>query len=100
MTEVQAFRGTFSGAAPPADADLALQALWWAGKGDWERAHGCAQQREGDPDCDLVHAYLHRVEGDQANAAYWYRRAGQPVATGALDAEWDAIAARLLARTP
>jgi hypothetical protein len=27
-----------------------------------------------------VHAYLHRKEGDQDNAAYWFRRAGQPFA--------------------
>ena len=24
-----------------------------------------------------VHAYLHRKEGDQMNAAYWYDRAGK-----------------------
>jgi hypothetical protein len=45
-----------------------------------------------------VHAHLHRVEGDLANAAYWYRRAGHPVAAGAIAAEWEAIAAALLAR--
>ena len=45
-----------------------------------------------------VHAYLHRVEGDLPNAGYWYRTAGKPVATGALDDEWAAIAAELLAR--
>jgi hypothetical protein len=78
-------------------SNLALQALWWAGKGDWERAHQCAQQQEGDPACDWVHAYLHRVEGDLGNAGYWYRRAGKPAATGPLAAEWDAIAATLLA---
>jgi impB/mucB/samB family len=27
-----------------------------------------------------VHAYLHRKEGDQSNAAYWYSRAGKPFA--------------------
>jgi hypothetical protein len=39
---------------------------------------------------------LHRVEGDLPNAGYWYRAAGKPVATGTLEAEWDAIAAALL----
>jgi hypothetical protein len=43
-----------------------------------------------------VHAYLHRVEGDQDNAGYWYRRAGVPAATNALDDEWQRIAAALL----
>ena len=40
---------------------------------------------------------LHRCEGDDGNAAYWYRRAGRPAAVGALDPEWGAIAAALLA---
>jgi len=45
-----------------------------------------------------VHAYLHRKEGDLDNARYWYRKAKQPEATGALDEEWAAIADALLAR--
>ena len=93
---VDEFRQSLSEAAPPEGADLALQALWWAGKADWERAHRCAQQREGDPRCDLVHAYLHRQEGDAANARYWYRRAGRPFPEVSLEAEWQEIAARLL----
>ena len=43
-----------------------------------------------------VHAYLHRKEGDSGNAAYRYRRAGQPVASGSLEEEWNRIAAALL----
>ena len=38
-----------------------------------------------------VHAYLHRVEGDEGNAEYWYNRAVQPVCTTSLDAEWKAL---------
>jgi hypothetical protein len=44
-----------------------------------------------------VHAHLHRVEGDLANAGYWYRRADRPASEAALDAEWEEIAAALLA---
>ncbi len=95
---LEEFRRSLPGTSPPGQPDLAVQALWWAGRGDWERAHGCAQQREGDPSCDWVHAYLHRQEGDLANAGYWYRRAGQTVPTMPLDEEWAAIATRLLAR--
>jgi hypothetical protein len=40
---------------------------------------------------------LHRKEGDLSNAAYWYRRAGRPVATGSLEAELQVIGAALLA---
>jgi hypothetical protein len=96
MMTKEAFQHSLADAAPPAGLDLALQALWWAGKGDWSRAHGCAQQQEGNPRCDQVHAYLHREEGDLGNAGYWYRRAGQDFPTVSLQEEWAAIAARLL----
>ena len=43
-----------------------------------------------------VHAYLHRKEGDQSNAAYWYRRAGKPVCREPLETEWLAILNQLL----
>jgi len=89
--EVEEFQVSLFADAPQAEMSLPQQALWWAGKGNWERAHECVQQREGDPDCDLVHAYLHRLEGDLRNAAYWYRRAGHRVATDLLKAEWDAL---------
>ena len=46
---------------------------------------------------DWVHAYLHRKAGDEDNAAYWYRRAGQPICSAPLDAEWQAIASALIA---
>jgi hypothetical protein len=98
MTNIDQFRASLSDPAPPAGADLALQALWWAGKGEWDRAHNCAQQGEGEPACDLVHAHLHRQEGDLANARYWYRRAGREIASSSLPEEWDAIAAALLRR--
>lgn len=74
---------------------LPLQALWWERKGNWDRAHELCQEarsREGD----WVHAYLHRVEGDEDNAAYWYARARQPVCRTGLDEEWQAIARALL----
>ena len=82
---------------PPADLSRALQALWLEARGDWAGAHTLAQEtdsREGD----WVHAYLHRKEGDLANAAYWYRRAGRPPATGEPRSEWEAMARVLLGR--
>jgi hypothetical protein len=81
--------------APPAELSLALQALWWDARGDWERAHVLAQTNE-DASGNWVHAYLHRKEGDLGNAGYWYRRAGQPVRSGALAAEWEHIARALI----
>ena len=89
------FRQSLTEAKPPAELTLALVALWWDGKGDWTRAHEAAQRDEG-PQGSWVHAYLHRKEGDQGNAAYWYNRAGKPVCRESLDAEWVSIVKALL----
>ncbi len=75
----------------------ALLALWWAGQGDWDRAHEVAQD-VATADGSWVHAYLHRVEGDAFNAAYWYRRAGRPVASGDLRVEWEGMVGEMLGR--
>jgi hypothetical protein len=93
------FRRTVGDDRPPAALAAALVALWHDAKGDWERAHETAQAID-DAAGSWVHAYLHRKEGDPGNAAYWYRRAGQRAATGALDAEWERIAAALLEDAP
>lgn len=98
MTTIEAFRSSVSAAAPPADVGPALQALWWALHGDWDRAHQCVQQHEGEADCDWVHAHLHRQEGDMSNAGGWYRRAGKPVSDLSLQDEWSLIAGEMLAR--
>ena len=79
------------------DLDGALLALWWDDRGDWDRAHEVAQDVPGR-DGAWVHAYLHRKEGDLGNAAYWYARAGQPVASGDFAGEWLAIVTEILAR--
>jgi hypothetical protein len=91
------FERSLTKSKPPAALAPALAGLWWAAKGDWDRAHKTVMD-EGGPDCAWVHAYLHRVEGDLGNAHYWYRRAGKPAGTGLLQAEWSAIAAALLAK--
>ncbi len=96
MMTIDAFRSSISAAEPPAGISPALQALWWVAKDDWDRAHKVIQQHEGKAACDLVHAHLHRVEGDLSNAGYWYRRAGRPAAAGTLEDEWSAMVAELL----
>ena len=89
------FKASLSGAAPASDLAAPLAALWWAGKGDWDAAHRIAQDEDG-PDAAWIHAYLHRVEGDLGNAGYWYRRAGKPVASGSLEAEWQQMVSALM----
>ena len=84
------------GLSPP------LQALWWLRQGglamgqEWHKAHAICQTREGERAYDLVHALVHWIEGDMANAGYWYRRAGGQRAAS-LAEEWQRIARLLLA---
>ena len=83
-------RTSLANTAPPAGLTPALAALWWDFKGDWDRAHERAHERD-DAAGAHVHAYLHRKEGDQPNANYWYRRAGTAPSTLSLDAEWEEL---------
>jgi hypothetical protein len=89
------FRATTAAPEPPSGLSLPLQTLWWEAKGDWKRAHECAQE-DRTPNGSIVHAYLHRVEGDLTNAGHWYSRAGRPPATSALADEWAALAGEFL----
>jgi hypothetical protein len=95
--DVASFRASLAADAPPDVLSPPLIALWWAAKGEWDRAHQVAQD-EDNPTGAWVHAYLHRVEGDLSNAGYWYRRAQREAQTGPLEAEWETIAADLLQR--
>lgn len=66
------------------------QALMLARQGAWDAAHRLVQDA-ADPLSCLVHGYLHRVEGDPGNAAYWYRRAGEEVPGNSLKEEWQRL---------
>jgi hypothetical protein len=74
-----------------------LLAFWWDAQGDWEKAHGIAQDVAG-ADGAWVHAYLHRKDGDVGNAGYWYRQAGRPAGVGDLRLEWEGIVREMLGR--
>jgi hypothetical protein len=94
--QFEEFKTSMRQDTPPAGLPPLLTALWHAGKGDWERAHTIAQDiptREGS----WVHAYLHRVEGDEGNAGYWYSRAGRKMPGVALEQEWADIVRAMLA---
>jgi hypothetical protein len=57
--------------APP---DKLRAAVEHALGGDWQAAHVIVQDYEDDPTAAWIHAVVHRMEGDLANAGYWYRR--------------------------
>ena len=92
------FRKSLSAKAPPAGLSRLLQALWYEAHGDWDRAHKLAQSQKGKV-AAVVHAYLHRKEGDLSNADYWYERAGSERPRGLLEKEWEALVAAILNRT-
>ena len=54
--------------------DELLKAIELASAGQWDAAHQIVQQYE-DGTAAWIHAVLHKVEGDDGNARYWYRRA-------------------------
>lgn len=89
------FRASLDQPAPPEGLSPLLTALWHAARSEWEKAHRIAQD-DSSADGAWVHAYLHRVEGDEANAGYWYRRAGKPHCQTSLESEWREIAQALL----
>lgn len=72
-----------------------LAALWHDARGEWEDAHRLVQD-DTSLEAAHIHAYLHRKEGDAANARYWYTRAGQPFFEGTLDEEWTSLVTQFL----
>jgi hypothetical protein len=72
----------------PDNGHIILKALYFDALGDWEAAHDIAQSKEGTLIYDHLHAYLHRKEGDDWNAQYWYRRVATTMPKKSLKEEW------------
>jgi hypothetical protein len=89
------FRQSLMETHPPADLAAPLAALWWDAKGDWAAAHALVDELSS-PDGMAVHAYLHRKEGAEWNADYWYARAGREYRRPDLGDEWRALVEGLL----
>ncbi len=79
----------------PAGLKSPLEALWLDARGEWEAAHMAAQGDESQ-EAAWVHAYLHRKEGDDGNAGYWYKRAGRDKPDVSLEDEWERMVGALL----
>jgi hypothetical protein len=80
---------------PPETISNLLEVLWYDAKGDWEKAHKIIQDISGR-DAAWIHAYLHRKEGDNGNASYWYSKSERSFSNKTLDEEWEEIASYLL----
>ena len=66
------------------------QVLELAKSGKWDQAHQMIQPYSDTMSC-LIHAYLHRVEGDTGNARYWYNRADASMPENSLEEEFDRL---------
>ena len=84
------FKESLSAKTPPENISAYLKALWFDAKGNREKAHTVIQDTE-DNTAAWIHAYLHRKEGDIANADYWYSRAGKIRQQSALHEEWETL---------
>ena len=92
---LQEFKSSLSLKKPLQNISPLLEAMWYDAKGDWEASHNIAQEihsKEGA----WIHAYLHRKEGDEGNAAYWYARAGRKFPLVGLETEWEEICSEIL----
>ena len=67
--------------------DELLAAIDLALAGNWQGAHEIAQESD-EPHAAWAHGIVHIIEGDEANARYWYDRAGRAFpGMSAIDAE-------------
>jgi hypothetical protein len=87
---VEKMKESLNADEPPREFPAPLAALWWDAKGAWSRAHGLVDDLE-TAEGMAVHAYLHRKEGEEWNAEYWYRRAGRAFRRETLEEEWAAL---------
>ena len=62
---------------------------------EWQAVHEICQAHEGEAPFDWGHAICHRIEGDDWNADYWYRRAGKRRGSGTVAEEWSVMKAAL-----
>lgn len=67
-----------------------LKAMWYDANENWDTAHDLVDGMN-DALAKWVHAYLHRKEGDEWNAGYWYRQAGRSFPKQSLEEEHQEI---------
>jgi hypothetical protein len=63
--------------------------------GEWQAAHEIVQKDEESALSCWAHGIVHVLEGDLPNARYWYRQNGETLPSLTLEAEWEALKAKL-----
>lgn len=92
---LQEFKNSLPLNSPPAGLSPLAEALWFDARGKWHEAHAIVQDIE-TAEGSWIHAYLHRKEGDEGNARYWYARAGKKFPKLTLEEEWSELVAYFL----
>lgn len=82
----ESFQLTLTDKEPSPNWPDALRSLWYDAKGNWEASHDIAQEMHNNMG-SWIYAYLHRKEGDEFNARFWYRQAGKPFLTISFEEE-------------
>lgn len=80
--------------------DDLIRALDLAEAGEWDAAHRVVQHNESDPIACWIHAVLHKIEPDEGNARYWYRRTNGRDYADFTDARAELAAIRASLRAP
>ncbi|HUR29854.1 MAG TPA: hypothetical protein VMZ69_00410 [Saprospiraceae bacterium] len=92
---IEDFKKSITQDHPPEGLSPLLLSLWYDAKCDWEKSHDIISEIESK-DAALIHAYLHRKEGDLWNADYWYLRAGKARNNESLPAEWNELVENII----
>jgi hypothetical protein len=87
---INEFKSSIEEKSLPGGLNDLQKALWYDAKGEWDKAHEIAQGINNFSG-SLIHAYLHRKEGDVSNANYWYAKADRKMPNVALSEEWDQL---------
>ena len=64
--------------------------LWYIKKNNWKKAHNIIQELSSKVSF-WIHAHLHRIEGDNSNANYWYGRCFKNTSHLSINDEYDEI---------
>lgn len=99
MMDFGSFLASVQVGEPPPNLSHYLLALWHDARGNWHEAHKLVDCLD-DKYAFQVHAYLHRKEGDEWNAAYWYSKAGESIPAIPLQQEWEELVKYLLEENP
>ena len=89
------FLSSLNKSDPPSGLSDLLLSLWHDAKGNWEKSHNLIAEIESK-EAALIHAYLHRKEGDILNSDYWYKRAAAKRPDISLTEEWESLVQKLL----